>query len=81
MGYEIFPHYIRTVQHEDSRDELEYEYVKTLKSVPTKTQCLLSSCQTYGELFKKLMSEIEVNIGDRIREQTLSIKKPIYRQK
>lgn len=55
-GYEIFPHYIRTVQNEDAKDELDYEYTKTLKKIPAKTKCMLTRCKTYGDLFKSILT-------------------------
>lgn len=57
-AYEVFPHYLRTVQNEDAKEELELEYLKTLKKILPKTKCMLSRCQTYGDLFKALLKEI-----------------------
>lgn len=61
-AYEIFPHFIRTLPNEDVKEDFDYEYVKTLKSLPFKNKCLLSRCKTYGSLFKELIREIETNI-------------------
>ena len=53
-AYEIFPHYIRTLNNEHAKAELDQEYSRCLKKLKMKNQCLLSRCQTYGDLFRAL---------------------------
>ena len=54
QAYEIFPHFIRTVQNESIKLELDHEYVLSLKELPSKYNSLLSSCEKYGDLFFQL---------------------------
>lgn len=78
-GYEIFPHLIRTFQNENSKRELDAEYVHALKQIKSKSDSLLVSSHLYSDLFFSLQKEIEKNIESRIVEGKLSIKKPIKR--
>lgn len=78
-GYEIFPHFIRTFQNENSKRELDEEYVYMLKQIKSKSDSLLVSSHLYSDLFFCLMKEIEKSIESRIVEGKLSIKKPIKR--
>lgn len=80
-GYEIFPHLIRTFTNEHAKVELDQEYARSLKKLKMKHSCLLSRCQTYGDLFRALVKELEINLEHRIVEGSLSIKKPIVREK
>lgn len=55
--------------------------MRALKKIPSKHDNLLVKCECYSDLFKAFIQELETNIENRIKNKTLSIKKPVKRCK
>jgi len=67
LAYNIFPHFIRTIIHDDVKVKLDTEFLKHLKQLPSKNdKSLLKVSNKYSDFFSRLLKEIEKNIESRI---------------
>lgn len=69
LAYNIFPHFIRTIVHEDAKNKLDLEFLKNLKQLPFKNdKSLLKISNKYSDFFSRFLKEIEKNIETRIEK-------------
>lgn len=67
LAYNVFPHFIRTIIHDDVKDKLDIEFLRYLKQLPSKNdKSLLKISNKYSDFFSRLLKEIEKNIETRI---------------
>jgi hypothetical protein len=56
VAYNAFPHFLRTIIHEDTKTKLDDEYLKLLKQLPCKDEnSLLKTSVKYSDFFSKFM--------------------------
>jgi hypothetical protein len=62
FAYNIFPHFIRTIIHDDIKIALDKEFLIEIKKLPCKNSSLISKAVKYSDFFNKFLKEIEKNI-------------------
>jgi hypothetical protein len=56
VAYSVFPHFLRTITHEDTKSRLDDEYLKLLKQLPCKEEnSLLKTSTKYSDFFSKFL--------------------------
>ncbi len=69
LAFNVFPHFLRTITHEDVKHRLDEEFLRALKQLPTKSDnSLLKVSVKYSDFFSKFLKEIQKNIESRIVE-------------
>ena len=59
IAYNVFPHFLRTIIHEDVKIRLDDEFLKLLKQLPCKDEnSLLKTSTKYSDFFSKFLKEI-----------------------
>jgi hypothetical protein len=59
IAYNVFPHFLRTIIHEDVKIRLDDEFLKLLKQLPCKDEnSLLKKSTKYSDFFSKFLKEI-----------------------
>lgn len=67
LAYNIFPHFLRTITHDDVKNNLDLEFLRNLKQLPFKNdKSLLKISNKYSDFFSRFLKEIEKNIETRI---------------
>ena len=76
-AYNVWPQYIRTVQNQATREELDEVYLKSLKTLTKRVPTMANTASRYSDFMSCLLSEIEINMESRIVEGPMNIKKGV----
>jgi len=88
-AYNVWPQFIRTVQNQETKYELDAVFLKSLKSnLPKKVRrmlkqsnSLINSSNKYSDFLNTLLNIIEDQLEKRIEEGALSIRKKVRMDK